>query len=288
MEVTCNGRDPRGSEYVAIPNGRLSVPKVDKYKWKIVDEPGRFCEIDKHQINIDYSYQRKDPSNVNVLAISANWSWLAFGCILVVERADGSYWAYDGQHRVLAARNRHDITKIPCLVFRSAEVASEAAGFVRANRNRKPVNAITKYTANIIAKDPVAVRCDAVLREFDISVEKTAKTQRQIACVDACLYIARDSGEALRRALSAALRVSVTHPVVKPILMGLYWIDQNYELLGDEKFLSRLSQHDSAALMAVVRKFQEAHNRSSYKLYGQAILSVINRGLRRKYGAPEE
>ncbi len=288
MTVSCNGHASIGSEYAPNPGGHGNMSKVDRYKWKIVDAPGRFCEIDKHSINIDYSYQRKDVSSGNILSISSRWSWLAFGCILVVERADGSYWAYDGQHRVLAARNRHDITKLPCLVFRSAEVASEAAGFVQANKNRKPVNAITKYTANIVAKDPVAVRCDAVLREFGISVDKSAKVPGQIACIDACLLIASDSETALRRSLSAALRVCVTHPIMKPILCGLHWIDQNYELLGDEKFLSRLSQYDSSTLMASVRKFQDAHNKSSIKLYGQAILSVVNRGLRRKYGSSGE
>jgi hypothetical protein len=264
------------------------MAKVEKFGWKIVDEPGRFLEIDKRLLNVDHSYQREDVSRGNISRMCAAWSWAACGCILVVMREDGSYWVFDGQHRVIAAMKRSDISKLPCLGFRLVGIEGEASGFVTANKLRKAVNAITKYRANIVAKDPVATACSEVFEELGLTVSGNATSPDQIKCIDACLLIAAQSKDSLKRCLSVARMVCDSQPIPKAIIQGLHWIDSKYGLLSDTKFVSRFCSADCSGLTESVRKFREAKGKSSAKVCGEAILCVVNRGLRKKFGCVEE
>jgi hypothetical protein len=287
MSVACNGRSYSVNEYAPNPKGNGLIAKVEKYGWKIVDEPGQYREIDKRLLNVDHSYQRDNVSEKNVSRMCAAWSWAACGCLLVAQRDDGSYFVFEGQHRVLAAMKRVDITTLPCLVFRFAGVEGEARGFVTTNKVRKAVNAITKYRANIVAKDANATKCNEVLEQLGLTVADGAASPDQIKCIDACLLICSQSQESLSRCLSAALRVCTDQPIPKQILQGLHWIDAKYELLYN-KFVSRLSKTDASVLLESVRKFRAAKGKSSAKVCGEAILCIVNRGMRNKFGGGEE
>jgi hypothetical protein len=130
--------------------------------------------IHKHDLNIDHTYQRENVIISKVQQIQASWSWIGCGTILVALRHDGSYWVMDGQHRVLAARNRSDIDELPCLVFAVESKTDEAAGFLVANTQRKPVTAIAKYKAMVLTNDPTAMAVDEVLRRLGLEVADTA------------------------------------------------------------------------------------------------------------------
>lgn len=97
---------------MATASGRSSntVTKVERFGWTIKDAPGVMTLLDKKVLQIHQDYQRQAIVS-KIRAITATWSWVACGAIIVGKRC-GEYWVIDGQHRVLAARQRADITAL--------------------------------------------------------------------------------------------------------------------------------------------------------------------------------
>ncbi len=143
-----------------VPDDRLKhvagMPKVDRYKWTVHDEPGTLALLPKSALRIDDSYQRT-AADGKVQRIASAWSWIACGCIVVAQRSDGTYCVMDGQHRVLAANKRTDIQTLPCIVFRSTSLSQEAGGFLRGNTERKAVTSYEKFRALCVVNDPTAI-----------------------------------------------------------------------------------------------------------------------------------
>jgi hypothetical protein len=112
-------RAPTATPRQKIPSlnehSRGGQSKVDRYGWKLIDRPGVYENIDKKRLGIDESYQRPEIVS-KIREMSANWSWMACGVILVARRGK-RFYVYDGQQRTAAAMRRSDIKTLPCLVF---------------------------------------------------------------------------------------------------------------------------------------------------------------------------
>ena len=78
--------------------------KIERYDWKLLDQPGELRMLNKKVLRVDEQYQR-EATEPKVKEIARAWSWLACGALLVAER-DGVYFVFDGQHRALAALRR--------------------------------------------------------------------------------------------------------------------------------------------------------------------------------------
>ena len=130
------------------------VDKVKRYGWSVQDAPGEMRLLHKDMLQIHPAYQR-DLVPQKVSEISAAWSWVALGALVVGERG-GEFWVIDGQHRAAAAKRRSDITHLPCVVFKTADVKQEARGFLTIQTMRKPVTAVAKQKAMVTAGDEVA------------------------------------------------------------------------------------------------------------------------------------
>ncbi len=117
----------------------------------------QFCLPD--QLEVDHSYQRSigsGESQALIADIATNWNW-GRAQLLTVSRRDGRLFVVDGQHRLAAARLRGDIQQLPCLVEEFSTVAEEAQLFDALNDKRRPVSAIDKFRAAIVAGDPDCV-----------------------------------------------------------------------------------------------------------------------------------
>ena len=272
------------SEYASVPP-KAKMTKVARYGWIVLDSPGVPRYIDKHELNVDHAYQREKVSIGKVQQIQSSWSWVGCGMILVALRKDGSYWVMDGQHRVLAARNRSDIDELPCLVFTVESKNDEAAGFLVANTQRKPVTAIAKYKAMVLTKDATAMAVNDVLDRLGIEVAETAVSVHQIKCVTKCLKVAADSKETLYLCLRAYMRLGTAPSINSRMLDGLAWLHKRYELLSDTRFVERFASQDIEELHLAIRRYAVAEGSTSAKVCGAAILTCINKGLRNKFGS---
>jgi hypothetical protein len=79
----------KATDFAPSPRGG-GMAKTEKFGWaKIPDAQGTLAYLDKRVIGVDEEYQR-ELSNLRVIPISRNFSWMAFGVLMVAQREDGS------------------------------------------------------------------------------------------------------------------------------------------------------------------------------------------------------
>lgn len=276
------------SEYVSVGCKAGKMTKVERYGWILRDRPGEFMLIEKNELRVDYEYQRDRIAIGKVREIQSNWSWAGCGCILVAMRADGSFWVFDGQHRVIAARSRADITTLPCLVFEVENKAQEAAGFIVSNTQRKPIPATAKFRAMVMAGDPVAVAVDSMLCRLGMSVSASANSRRELKCVATCLKYAATSLPSLEKAIAAINLLEGNESPQSHVIDGLVWLDRKFGVLSDARFLKKFVTLSREEIESSTQRFAIVHGNRGDKVNGEAILHLVNKNLRNKFGDKDE
>lgn len=130
----------------------------------------QFCLPD--QLEVDPSYQRsiENPESQALIAqIALNWHW-GRAQLLTVSRRDGRLFVVDGQHRLAAARLRGDIQQLPCLIEEYTDVAEEAALFNDLNDRRRPVSALDKFRAAVVAGDADCIAIGAAMERAGLTL----------------------------------------------------------------------------------------------------------------------
>lgn len=124
------------------------------------------------QLEIDPRYQRSienGESQALIAEIAANWHW-GRAQVLTVSRREGKLYVVDGQHRLAAARLRGDIQQLPCLIEEFSDVAEEAALFNDLNDKRRPVSAIDKFRAALVAGDAECIAIGGALERAGLTL----------------------------------------------------------------------------------------------------------------------
>lgn len=266
--------------------GHLGVTNINRYKWICHDRPGKFCEIDKSELLIEERYQRA-LNATKVLEIASAWSWVACGAILVAER-DGFFWAVDGQHRVAAARRRSDILLLPCMVYQSEGLVDEAKGFLRANTNRKPIDAIARHRARLAAQDENAIFVQSTLERCGLSIGVNSDHPKSVRCVGWCSRRARENPRSFEKVLAIVAKLAFDADLQKPlperVLDGLWHIDRHCGLgLNDRRLTERIELVGIERLNAAATRAAQLYVRGGAKVYAAGMLEEINKGLRNKY-----
>jgi len=134
-----------------------------------------FRDLHIESLQIDPSYQRSDFINKTVVnRIASNFSLVLFSALTIGERADGSLWVVDGQHRYYGAK-RAGRDVVPCKVFRSSGPEQEAGVFYDLNKTRTSINAISMYRALLRQNESTSVSIQASLDKHGFSVAKKGK-----------------------------------------------------------------------------------------------------------------
>lgn len=132
----------------------------------------QYCMVD--QLEVDETYQRSIDNNESqalIVHIAHNWHW-GRAQLLNVSRRDGRLFVVDGQHRLQAARLRGDIQQLPCLIEEFASVAEEAALFDDLNGKRRPVSALDKFRAALVAGDPDCIAIGAAMERAGLGLAR--------------------------------------------------------------------------------------------------------------------
>lgn len=270
------------AEFVSGDKTHVGTSKVEHYKWSLKDSRGQYMAIDKNELYVDHAYQR-DQNDNKVIEMARSWSWMACGAILVALRADGSHFVFDGQHRVMAARKRTDITTLDCLVFEVDELQDEADGFLKSNTLRKPVSMMAKFKALIVCNDKHAVAVSQLLESLDLTVDKNARPKCFNALAWAVKAHARDE-----KAFESTLRVACQlagdkHYVHESMCRGLFYLDLKYGAIGNAKFVRRLLQVGYQEVFDGIHRAVAYYKKGGEKVWAQGILDTVNHGLRNRF-----
>lgn len=112
---------------------------------------------------VDTRYQRaiEKRGRANILKIAARFDWAMFSPLMVARREDGKFAIIDGQHRAHAAA-LVGIEELPAMVS-DLTLKQEAAAFSWINGTVTALTANQIFKAALMAFEPWAVQCDAVV-----------------------------------------------------------------------------------------------------------------------------
>ena len=260
------------------------VDKTTRYGWVTKDEPGELQMLHKDVLQIHPAYQR-DVLLDKVKTITAAWSWLSLGALVVGERG-GEFWVIDGQHRALAAKRRSDITHLPCVVFKTADVKTEARGFLELNTGRKPVTAVAKQKAMVAAGDEVAAYVQQQCEALGLEIKPTANHAGHLKCVAWCTRRAAENKEVFRLVLGMGAELSAQDqiPVAERLLEGLWLLNAKCgDGLADKRLVKRLREKGARVLLDAANRAAAYYASGGGKVWAQGMLAELNKGLQRKF-----
>ncbi len=224
------------------------------------------------------NYQRS--VNVGNPAIANEFSVVKAGCIYVSERKDGSLWCFDGQHRVVGARNAK-VEALPALIYRGLTRAEEARLFYVLNRDRKPVSLIQLFKSRLEAKDPIAVEIQRRVTEVGYALDfqnnfhsgsiqavRALEILHRWNVLGRTLFIVRDTWDKDRDALR------------EDVLVGMGAIFKCFDKRVDEQRLkNKLAGVPVEKLAREVSKLRYEVGGTGRTHYARVILKLYNSGL---------
>jgi len=283
-------------------NTRVVKPKLDEkmskggdklsgYKWKpAAGDRGKFRRIPKGDLFLDRSYQRDDVGEERVLRLASEWSWFDCGVLLCAKRGNRIF-VVDGQHRLLAAMKRSDVTDLPCMACRSNGSTFEARGFVSSNTNRKTVSAHSKYKALLTAGDAAAASIDSVLKEHGILLTRSSlpRGPLHIRCIAQLFKLERQGSDHLLRVLVLAkklVQAEGSFDIPDRLLKGLSYVHRRIDLDGgidNEKLQERLLLVGVTKILRAMDNMAILKGKGGEAILGLGLLEAINKGLRIGY-----
>lgn len=258
--------------------------KIKRYGWTVQDAPGEMRMLHKDALQVHPAYQRDLVAN-KVAEISAAWSWVALGALVVGERG-GEFWVIDGQHRAAAAKRRSDITHLPCVVFKTSDVKQEARGFLTIQTMRKPVTAVAKQKAMVTAGDETAAFVQQTIESLGLEIKPSAHTAGQLKCVAWCARRAAEDKDVFRLVLAMGAELSRQDdmPIAEKLLEGLWLLNAKCgEGLADKRLTKRLREKGARVLVDAANRAAAYYASGGAKVWAQGMLSELNKGLQKKF-----
>jgi hypothetical protein len=259
--------------------------KVDRYKWIVTDDPGVFTQLDKAVLQIHPDYQRSANAK-KILQIASEWSWVSCGAIIVGERA-GDYWVIDGQHRVLAARKRSDIEKLPCLVFKTSGVVQEARGFLAVNTGRGAVSAFDRFKALVTSGDDSAIAVEALFSQLKVNMTPGgAMKPMDFASIGWALSKAGSNRTAFETVMTLAAEICKdVAPLHEKLVAGLHYIHFAHKEggLNGKSLRNRIIAVGPGRLLEGASRAAAYYTKGGAKIWAQGMMDEINKGLHTKF-----
>jgi hypothetical protein len=234
------------------------------------------------EIGVDMQYQR--PLNVgHVRKIAREFNLKAFGVLLVSERANGTYWIIDGQHRLAAvkAMGRGDM-RLPCHVYKNLSVAEEAEIF-HMQTQRKAISSVDRFRARLFAGDETAMSINRIIQKHGLHVEQNTRKGCMAAISAAERIYERHGAQRLDDVLSIAVGAwgDREDGIPGSVIYGLDAFLLRYDGAFDRDRLIRvLRSNDLERMTADAKALRSAmRDAGPDASFGRVIFGIYNRGL---------
>lgn len=260
--------------------GKSGLTKIDRYGWAKPGARGELHWVDPKNIQIDARYQRGVNEN-KVKTIARDFSWPAFGVVLLAQRADGALFAFDAQHRVLAARRRADVDKVPALVFPMADTKEEAHAFLQANTLRRPLTAVDRHRALVIDGDSAAKIVADLLAQSGRKAS-VSRGQRTVSCLNSLILMARLNPSTLRRLWPLFMQLTESAPLVQTMVGALFYLECNAVDLSqsmlDPLWSKKLLAIGADGIVLAARKAAQFRGVGGAKIWADGVAAALNKG----------
>lgn len=142
-------------------------------------------------LHIDHDQYQRRPVEAHIRRIAREFDPDLFGRLVVSHRANGSYYVIDGQHRLSAIAKMGWLDqRLPCIVYEDLSIEREASLFVLTQDNRRPIHAVDRYRARLVAGDPLTLEIEAALQRHGFQVTK-GTARNAIQAVSALVQVAQ-------------------------------------------------------------------------------------------------
>lgn len=252
--------------------------KVARLGWAKPGDKGQHVMIPINDLLIDHEYQRNVTNDHNILDIASNFDWSGFGNLIVMRRTDGKLYVVDGQQRLAAVRKRGDIEKVPCLLFLSAGVKQEAKAFLIGNYHRKPVTAIVKFRASLLAGEEPEITIGTWLGENDFRVAADANIRNVIDFPTKIIFTWKRDSDACKEAILVQREISAGMDKMNGhIHAGIWWLIRKGVNVRKE-IPTIANAGGRARIIQQIRKYQieSGQPEASAQTCGMGILAIIN------------
>jgi hypothetical protein len=237
-----------------------------------------------------HGYQRPKIKDARIADMARNYSTEACAPVTVGRRSDGSYWVVDGQQRVETMK-KLGAKEIDCKVFKSNGRPHEALIFLKINATSTPqLRGVgrTRMTGYDIYRAGTAARV-APYREITSFLNargyKVAQFgNKSVAFPRMLVSLWARNKDAARRAFDLHSEIA-SHEDGKlndHIFRGLWWLFSNGidASLYADKFIK---SGGCVGLIGAIRRRSIMLNRGVGEMIcGEALLGIINKGLRNK------
>jgi len=209
-----------------------SCPKIiGEYQQPILV---RVCELTIDDGEGSTNYQRV------VRPMFAFWNWEIYDPIRVGKRHGevACFHVIDGGRRVRESK-RFGISELPAFVQQSGGYASEAKEFMDVAKAKKPLSAMDRHRASVVAGEPRAVAISQVCEKYGIQI--TNSPQWPCLRVVTALYRVELSGLDFAFGVIKELWNGDVDALREPVVVGLAKFYSQSEKLDRDRMIKRLS-----------------------------------------------
>lgn len=127
-------------------------------------------------IQIDPKYQRHLKQS-RAIAMAESFDWNLAMMLGVNERTPGSYWCFDGQHRLHAVTLAfNDDEPVPCYVTHNLTLEDEARLFYMLQTTRRNLSPAERFNARLVAREPIALEIQEIVERCGFHIPTYASS----------------------------------------------------------------------------------------------------------------
>lgn len=226
-------------------------------------------------LNVDM-YQKKIRKNI-VKKIVNNFNPAALGVIHVSQRQDGTFWIFDGQHRVEAMKQM-GYEAADCLVFSGMTYQQESQALVSHHDVSKP-SKVEEHFAKMEAQDVTALTINNTLESIGLRIMQGSGSD-SIQAVGTLYTIYEKNGlndlvlvlKTLKEAFGRKTEVFLRHN-----MLGMQSFIEQYRGIYDEKWLiKRLKTKDITDLTSKADVYKRVNGFNKTEAIKMVITEFYN------------
>lgn len=141
------------------------------------------------------TYQRRVDRR-HVARIAEHFDWAQLQPVTISQRADGSRFIIDGQHRIAALMQLgHGQTRIPCAVYTGLSVEAEGELFAGLNLGRKSLTPQERFRAALVAgeEEAHAIKATVERHGFRVNLDSGLRDHGGIPGIGALRHIVKNT-----------------------------------------------------------------------------------------------